>query len=137
MILLSLILILSLNPQKGDWRVRWLNFQCESRVGQDTLISVILPQGLLLERACRAFWKGFFRHRQMTKGRQPILTISAVAPALSSISSFSRRLERLSPRSASSGRSLSSDVVFSEPDKSGVSFCLRDWQHAIFLTLNE
>ena len=59
MILLSLILILSLNPQKGDWRVRWLNFQCESRVGQDTLISVILPQGLLLERACRRFSKGF------------------------------------------------------------------------------
>ena len=90
-----------------------------------------------METACRAFWKGFFRHRQMTKGRQPILTISFVAPALSSISSFSRRLERLSPRSASSGRSLSSDVVFSKPDKSGVSFCLRDWQHAIFLTLNE
>ena len=63
--------------------------------------------------------KDFFRHRQMTKSRQPIVTISFVAPALSSISSFSRSLERLYPRSASSRRSLSSDVVFSEPDKSG------------------
>ena len=43
--------------------MRWLNFQCESRVGQDTLISVILPQGLLLERACRRFSKGFFYGR--------------------------------------------------------------------------
>ena len=67
--------------------------------------------------ACRANMKGFFRHRQVTKGRQPIVTIS---PGRVCVSSRSRgRPERSTPRSANSKRRVKVSSNLSVGQKRG------------------